>query len=39
MTVNPFHGTGLFLGPLKTSGNLLFSDVSQTEKDQSYKMG
>ena len=29
MTLNPFHGTGLFLCPLKTSGNLLFSNVPQ----------
>ena len=26
-TINPFHATGLFLYPLKTSVNLWFSDV------------
>ena len=29
MTLNPFHTTGLFLCPLKTSGNLWSSDVFQ----------
>ena len=29
MTLNPFHGTGLFLCPLKTSENLWFCDVFQ----------
>ena len=28
MDINRFHATGLFLYPLKTSENLLFSDVS-----------
>ena len=27
MTLNPFHGTGLLQCPLKTLGNLRFSDV------------
>ena len=29
MIVNPFHDTGLFQSPLKSSSNLWFSDVFQ----------
>ena len=29
MTLNPFHGTGLFQCPLKTPGNPWLSDVFQ----------
>ena len=32
MALNPFHGTDLFLCPLKTSGNPWFSDVFQGVK-------
>ena len=39
---NPFHATGLFLYPLKTSGNQKFSSFLMssggTERDQCYKM-
>ena len=31
MTLNPFHGTGLFQFLLKTSRNLWFSEVFQEE--------
>ena len=42
MTLNPFHGTGLFGCPLKPSGNLWFSDVVHSgsiEKCQCHEMG
>ena len=29
MTLNPLHGTGLFLCSMNTSGNLWFSDIFQ----------
>ena len=32
---NPFHATRLFLYPLKTSENVLFSDVFRGSKDTS----
>ena len=38
--VNPFHAAGLFLYPLKTSGNFGFLMFSRgIEKDQLYEMG
>ena len=33
--INPFHATGLFLFPLKTSGNQRFSDVFRGYKKRS----
>ena len=35
ININPFHATGLFLYPLKTSENLWFSDVIRGIKDTS----
>ena len=39
--LNPFHATGLFRYPLKTSENLWFSDVftGGIERDQWYEVG
>ena len=40
MEINPFHGTGLLLHPLKTSKNQRFSVFSGgIERDQWHKMG
>ena len=37
---NPFHGTGLFLYPLKTSENQRFSDVlGSIERDHWHQIG
>ena len=38
--INPFNATGLFLYPLKTSENLLFSDVfREYRKGPLHEMG
>ena len=38
--LNPFHATGLFRYPLKTSENLWFSDIFRSvERDQWHEMG
>ena len=40
LVINPFHATGLFLYPLKTSGNRWFSDVFRGyRKRPEYKTG
>ena len=38
MTLHPFHGTGLFLCPLKILGNLWFSDVFHGVKKETSAM-
>ena len=37
IVINPFHATGIFLYPLKTSGNQRFSGVMK--RDQWHEMG
>ena len=38
MTLTPFHGIGIFLCPLKISGNLWFSDVFQGAQKETSAM-
>ena len=38
MTLNPFHDSGLFQCPMKTSGNLWFSAVFQEVEKKSTAM-